>query len=52
MSSSQSTSKWTKEEDEKLLAAVEKFGGKQWKLVAEMVGTRNQGTFQLENLIY
>eukprot|EP00948_MAST-09A_sp_MAST-9A-sp1_P002631 g2631.t1 len=33
--------KWTKHEDECLRAAVDKFGEKQWKLIATMVPNRN-----------
>lgn len=34
--------KWTPEEDERLLAAIREYGDKNWKKVAEAVGTRDQ----------
>eukprot|EP00981_Chlorochromonas_danica_P005209 scaffold1046_cov162-Ochromonas_danica.AAC.39 len=33
--------KWSPEEDERLVAAVKEFGEKNWKKVAELVGTRD-----------
>jgi len=36
------TGKWTKEEDEVLLAAVQSYGTKAWKLVSKSVQGRNQ----------
>jgi hypothetical protein len=36
------TGKWTKEEDDVLVAAVEKFGTKNWKAVSKVVFGRNQ----------
>ena len=33
--------KWTSEEDNRLQEAVQKYGAKNWKLVAEVVGTRD-----------
>lgn len=35
--------KWSPEEDERLMAAVKEFGEKNWKKVAELVGTRDAG---------
>ncbi|KAG0748844.1 hypothetical protein G6F57_000640 [Rhizopus arrhizus] len=34
--------RWNKEEDDKLLEALDKFGYGHWKLIAEYVGTRNR----------
>ncbi|RKP34013.1 hypothetical protein BJ085DRAFT_32138 [Dimargaris cristalligena] len=34
--------RWTPEEDVRLIQAVEKFGGKNWSAVAAQVGTRNR----------
>lgn len=36
-----SPARWTAEEDRLLAAGVERFGGRQWKLVATVVKTRN-----------
>ena len=47
--------KWTSEEDSRLQEAVQKYGAKDWKLVAEMVGTRSAGAkyaIKHENMIY
>lgn len=35
--------KWTSEEDSRLQEAVQKYGARDWKHVAEMVGTRSAG---------
>lgn len=37
--------KWSADEDQRLLQAIEQHGTSNWKLVAEMVGTRNAGKF-------
>jgi len=34
--------RWTPEENERLRAAFEKYGGKQWKKIAEEVGNKNE----------
>lgn len=35
--------KWTPDEDERLLAGIREFGDKNWKKIAEVVGTRDPG---------
>jgi hypothetical protein len=37
--------KWTPEEDQRLLAAIRQFGDKNWKQIADHVGTRDHGMF-------
>jgi hypothetical protein len=42
-SSTEPLIRWTREEDGKLLEAVDLYGSHQWKLVAQHVGTRDPG---------
>lgn len=39
--------KWSQEETDRLLAAVELYGPKNWSLIAQTVGTRGPSTYQL-----
>ena len=36
--------KWTADEDMRLKQGIEQYGEQNWKAVAEVVGTRDQGT--------
>lgn len=37
--------KWTPEEDQRLLNAIEVYGENNWRKVAEVVGTREAGNY-------